>query len=142
MTNRLLSIVLFFALSASVFVSSTVAKSQDMLPRQRLCEVYGNLYDGANKELAAIEVEGIGDDSAHRETNRQTRMLNQRIFQFILIFQMQAHECDIPKLPSGGMGYMVDAVECQTELIRGNSGRPECDQSKWTDTRNNLEHFR
>ena len=99
MTIRLLSAPLFLALSIAVFVSPTVARSQDTSPQQRLCEV-----DGANKELAAIGVEGIFDDSAPRETNRQTRMLNQRIFQLVLIFQMQAHDCDIPKLPSSGTG--------------------------------------
>ena len=142
MTIRLLSAPLFFVLSIGVFVSSTVANSQDTSSQQRLCEVYGNLYDGANQELAAIHVEGISDDSAHRETNRQTRMLNQRIYQLILIFQMQAHKCDIPKLPSDGIGYMVDAVECQTEWIKGNSEHPECDRSKWTDITKNLDHFR
>ena len=140
MTIRLLSALLFLALS--IAVSPTVAKSQDTSPRQRLCEVYGDLYDGANKELAEIDVEGIGDDSAHRETNRQTRMLNQRIFQLILIFQIQAHDCDIPKLPSSGTGYTINAMECRTELMRGNSGRPECDRSEWTDIGKNLDHFR
>ena len=102
MTIRLLSALLFLALS--IAVSPTVAKSQDTSPRQRLCEVYGNLYDGANQKLAAIDAEGTGDDSAPRETNRQTRMLNRRIFQLVLIFQMQAHDCDIPKLPGSGTG--------------------------------------
>ena len=137
MTIGLLSTPLFLALSIAVFVSPTVARSQDTSPQQRLCEVYENMYDGANKELAAIGVEGIFDDSAPRETNRQTRMLNQRIFQLVLIFQMQAHDCDIPNLPSSGTGYTINVMECRTELMRGNSGRPE-----WIDTRNNLEHFR
>ena len=140
MTIRLLSALLFLALS--IAVSPTVARSQDTSPRQRLCEVYGNLYDGANQKLAAIDAEGTGDDSAPRETNRQTRMLNQRIFQLILIFQMQAHDCDIPKLPSSGTGYTINAMQCRTELMRGNSGRPECDRTKWIDTRKNLDHFR
>ena len=142
MTIRLLSALLFLAFSIGVFVSPTVAKSQDTSPRERLCDVYGNLYDGGNKELAAIAAEGIFDDSAPHETNRQTRALNQRIFQLILIFQMQAHECDIPKLPSSEIGYMADASECQTHLTFGPSEHPDCDRSKWIGILSNLEHFR
>lgn len=142
MTIRLLSALLFLALSIGVIVSPTVAKSQDTSPQQRLCEVFENLYDGANKQLGAIFVEGFSDDSAPRETNRQIRMLNQRLFQLILIFQMQAYECDVPKHPSDGMGYYVDAMECSTERIKGNLEHPECDRSEWTDTRDNLDHFR
>ena len=142
MTIRLLSKLLLFVLAIGVIVSPTVAKTQDTSPQQRLCEIYENLYDGANKKLAAIAAEGILDDSAPRETNRQTRALNQRIFQLILIFQMQAHKCDIPKFPSSGTGYMADALECQTRLMFGPSEHPDCDRSKWTYIQNDLENSR
>ena len=44
-----------------------------------LCEVYTNVYNGANKRMALIDAGGIGDSSAPRETNRQLEILNERL---------------------------------------------------------------
>ena len=104
-------------------VPSVAADSEDKSPRQRLCDIYKHHYDGANKEMASILAEGTGDDSAHRETNRQLKILNERVLQLIVIFQMQAHECSIPKMLSYSTNQGYD---CQFERMKGNFDM--CDQ--------------
>ncbi|MBC6404132.1 MAG: hypothetical protein GDA41_00110 [Rhodospirillales bacterium] len=100
-----------------------------------LCETYEELYTNANKELASIyaggiadnsaprasnwlnplgkRAGGIADNSAPRASNRQLEMLNERIYQLILIEQMQAHGCDIPKKPSSDLEFWSSALECE-----------------------------
>ncbi|MBC6437096.1 MAG: hypothetical protein GDA52_02900 [Rhodobacteraceae bacterium] len=98
---------------------------------ETLCEVYANTYDGANQTMASIEAGGIFDDSAPRETMRQLQMLNERLLQLLLMQQMEYHGCDLPKIPSGAIGYMVDAMKCANERLLGNGESPECDREEW-----------
>lgn len=126
---------------AFMSTAAPTALASNKTPQQVLCEVYENVYENANKSIASIDVKGIADNSAPRESNRQLKMLNERILQLIVIQQMQAHGCKVPKAISTGAGYMTDAVKCRTEQLKGNVSAPECDQTKWNSSFDDLEHF-
>ncbi len=90
-----------------------------------------NFYEGGNKDIAMIEVEGFSDDSAPRESNRQLQMLNVRLNQLIALQLMEVHKCPSPKHTSSGIAYSIQALQCQTEKIKGNYTSEKCDTSKW-----------
>ena len=94
-----------------------------------LCETYEKLYTNANKGLALIYERGIGDDSAPRASKRQLEMLNERIYQLILIEQMQAHGCGIPKKPSSDLEFWSSALEC--EEASKEEREAQCDITNW-----------
>lgn len=121
--------------------SSSFADTSKKSSSLTLCEAYNNTYEGANKSMASIKAEGYGDNSAIRATTRHLRMLNERMLQVIVIQQMKAHGCSIPKITSGGVGYLTHALECQTEKIKGRVASPECDTSKWKNILSDLKHF-
>ena len=106
-----------------------------------MCEAYSDLYEGANQELASIAVSSIGDDSAPRETNRQLKKLNERIFQLITITQMQFHGCTVPKFPSSDIMYLLDALKCNNSRFTEGLDTPECDRSSWTNALEDLEIY-
>lgn len=132
-TTQIFGLKLIGILSAIVAVCFTLPAYAESI-QDRLCEVYSDLYEGANKELASIAVSGIGDDSAPRETNRQLKKLNERIFQLITVTQMQFHGCTVPKVPSSDIAYIIDAIECSTSRLTEGLDTPECDRSSWTNT--------
>lgn len=132
-------IVPILATFMCVFHSSLQASDKTL--QQVLCSFYDNVYEGANKTIASIEAEGPPDNSAPRGTNRHLMVLNERILQLMVIQQMLAHGCQIPKTTSSGDGYFKDAFECETERIRGNIGAPACDQNNWKSIFDDLEHF-
>ena len=135
------SVSLFFvAICSVVFFSQPVFADSNGKSQQRtLCGVYDNIYESANKNMASIFSEGIIDDSAPRETNRQLRILNERMLQIIVLFQMQAHGCAIQKMPSIIAGYVLQAAKCQTEMSKGNFDSPKCDRDSWENNWKNPE---
>lgn len=130
-----------FGAAISIFVIASFSYASEMPLQEALCEVYNKTYRGANKAIASTEAEGLGDNSAPRESNRQLRILNERIQQLIVIQQMHAHGCTVPKVISSGIGYKIHAMECQLEIITGNANATECDKSNWISVLESLEHF-
>ncbi len=139
-TIQIFGLKLIGMLSAIVAVCFTLPAYAESI-QDRLCEVYSNFYVGANQELAIIDASGIGDDSAARETNRQIKKLNERIFQLITVTQMQFHGCTVPKMPSSGTVYIIDAIKCHTSRITDGLDTPECDRSSWKNVFEDLEIY-
>ena len=108
----------------------------------KLCGLYDKAYDDANKELSAIDAEGIFDNSAYRETNRQLRMLNERIRQSMTFMQMTHYGCELPKKSSGALEYTAGAAECKAEKSKGKPDSPKCDRSKWKSLLEDIELFK
>lgn len=96
-----------------------------------LCEKYANGFDTANKKMAQLAVDGLGDNSAPRASLNQMRRLDWRMFQLILIHQMRAQDCDIPKALSGGDPYMTEALKCANKKLERKYDAPECNMAKW-----------
>ena len=95
-----------------------------------LCDRFAKAYDDANKELAGIEQSVVFDDSAPRETMRQTMMVNQRLKQLITILQAHSHGCTLPKSISSKELYGPSAILCT--LVGGEAGQEDkCDRNNW-----------
>ena len=102
-----------------------------MAQRVDQCAFYENAYISSNKHLSSIWADGIADDSAPRETNRQLRALNARMEQLIVIQQMQSIGCKLPEQISSVGHYLSPALDCATATLRGNSESPKCDRNTW-----------
>jgi len=105
-----------------------------------LCQEYERLYTEANKNLASIYVRGWGDDSAPRESSRQLEMLNERIFQLLLVEQMQSHGCSIPKKPSTFSEFLSSAFACQ--FSSKEDRKAKCDSDGWSSTYDGAEIYK
>lgn len=128
-TTFTLAFVIGFALLIS-FV--TVGLNEPaMAQKADKCAFYENAYISSNKHLSSIWADGIGDDSAPRETNRQLKALNERMEQLIVIQQMQAIGCKLPEQTSSHWHYLSPALDCELER---DLESPKCNRDTWTST--------
>ncbi|HWA89219.1 MAG TPA: hypothetical protein VG889_04245 [Rhizomicrobium sp.] len=88
-------------------------------------------YDTSNRKIAQIRADGVLDNSAPRETNRQLKELNERQEQLVVLELMRMRNCPAP-LHGGPAPYMTSAMECALETEKGNYKAEICDISKWT----------
>ena len=116
--------------------------SESLAVDGKLCEVYQNVYDRANKEISSAVAKGIGDNSAPRATLREMRVLNERMLQMITLEQMHFHGCNLPKKTSSKIEYITPAINCETARLKGKSGALECESSKWESVFEGIEHFK
>ncbi len=97
------------------------------------CQYREDQVDQANKAMASIFADGITDNSAPRETNRQIKELNQKIKQQTAIQLAIAEGCDTSSFLPNDMGsYITPALECATEQLKGNYKAASCEMSNWT----------
>lgn len=96
-----------------------------------LCETYKGFYESGIKQIGLADAEGIGDSSVPRATVRELKQIRIQLSQLILLQQMNAHGCDIPKTPSNLSIYPVNVMGCGTEYIAGNYDSPKCDTDTW-----------
>jgi hypothetical protein len=111
------------------------------------CATMLSEFEDANKELSVIMSDGIADNSAPRETNRQLKELNQRFIQSMIIDRMLAMKCTLPTQLSSPKYYMLPALECETASTKAMSAairlpsagsftddpeyKAKCDRSVW-----------
>jgi hypothetical protein len=95
------------------------------------CSGLTKSYDQVEKSLAMTYAEGIGDNSAVRETNRQTENSNELAEASIVISLMQAHHCTLPDhAPTMGT-YISNALTCATDRLKGTADAPSCKMESW-----------
>lgn len=82
--------------------------------------------------LAQDSAEGIGDNSAPRATLRATEDNNALLRAQMTLELMRAAGCTLPaRAPTAGT-FLLDAMECQTELLRGGrAGEGACETATW-----------
>ena len=82
--------------------------------------------------LAQNSAEGIGDNSAPRATLRAMEDNNALLRAQMTLELMRAAGCTLPaRAPTVGT-FMLDALECQTERLRGvRAGEGVCDTASW-----------
>ena len=95
--------------------------------RGSLCRIYANVYDDSNKELSSVHAQGLFDDSAPRATYRELQALNAKTTQLIVLQQMEAYGCDIPKEVSSHIHYQAPAMACHI----GGYDSERCDKDTW-----------
>lgn len=82
--------------------------------------------------LAQNSAEGIGDNSAPRATLRAMEDNNALIRAQMTLELMRAAGCTLPaRAPVAGT-FLLDAMECQTALLRGGrAGEGACETATW-----------
>jgi hypothetical protein len=114
------------------------AQAADTKPQrpQTTCDKLAAAFESGVKELSFIRSEGVPDNSAARETNRQLeKVVTTNIMQMHLTL-MQANKCTLPTANISDVDYYIDALSCTTAMLKAPPGEkempPECDRSKWT----------
>lgn len=110
----------------ATMLASSVATAQSVLCRQlegqiRLAEM----------NMAAEFAEGVGDNSAPRETTRQLRIGNQWAAVQAHLATMQANSCAPISRAISGSRYIGAALACSTDRLRGQSNPESCKRSTW-----------
>ena len=80
------------------------------------------------------EAEGIGDDSAPRQTNRDVENSNSLLRASMVLTLMQAHHCALPDHSPSMATYLSPALSCVTDRLKGTSEPPTCNQATWQPT--------
>lgn len=100
------------------------------------CEALTGAVEGGLKALSFISANGMGDNSAARESNRQLEKVVETNLMQMNLSLLQANKCPVPKGPLVDNVYYLDALKCSNALMKGRldndkSTPPECDRSKW-----------
>jgi hypothetical protein len=83
-------------------------------------------------DLAESYAEGVTDNSAPRATMRAARDQDSLLKAQIALSLMRENKCTLPKRVPSSLTYMLNAMKCQTEKLKGNYKSTECDYSTWT----------
>jgi len=88
-------------------------------------------YEQINKALALTYAEGVGDDSAPRETNRQVETANNLSRASMTLTLMQAHHCSMPDYEPSVARYMSPALTCATDMLKSGADAASCKMESW-----------
>lgn len=97
------------------------------------CKALLDQYIVQTKRLASEKADGVGDNSAPRETMRQLKILNLNMMRQMNLDMMIAGKCLLPDKPASDFNYSINALQCATKIVQGNYNAPECDYSAWSD---------
>jgi len=81
--------------------------------------------------MAMTAAKGVADNSAHRATNRALEMLNSRMEQLLVLKFLENKKCSYPADMGGYILYLIPAMRCHTEILKGNTDSEKCRQEKW-----------
>lgn len=90
-------------------------------------------YDQVEKALAMTEAEGVGDNSAPRETNRQVEDSNYLARASMTLTLMEANHCALPDHAPSSIRYLSSALTCATDRLKSPIGSetPSCKMENW-----------
>jgi hypothetical protein len=95
-----------------------------------ICAKLASDYDQVEKSLAMTEAEGIGDNSAPRETSRQVEQSNFLARASMALTLMQAHHCTLPDHAPSVIRYLSSALTCTTDRLK--TSQPDsCKMEDW-----------
>jgi hypothetical protein len=96
-----------------------------------LCTTLAVDYESASKDLGDNIAAGVADNSAPRATLRAMEDANVLIRAQQTLELMKAHKCAMPNRAPTGARYMLAALECRNERLRGTKDSPKCDRKTW-----------
>jgi hypothetical protein len=121
--------------SASILVTpqmATAAPAAAAAPATPgVCSKLAADYDQIDKALALTYAEGVGDNSAPRETNRQIESANYLARGSMTLTLMQAHHCAMPDHASSDSRYISAALNCATDMLKSSADAPSCKMDTW-----------
>jgi len=108
-----------------------------------ICAKISEAIEGSEKELARLDAEDIGDNSAPRATLHAAKMNVELGLISANLAQLSAHHCVPYPHVIRSTDFMLGAMSCKTAMLRLQSAvmrdsqtkvesPAECDASKWT----------
>jgi hypothetical protein len=120
--------------SLSAIPAYTVAAAPTTAPAAAssgTCASLARDYDQVDKSLALTYAEGIGDNSAPRETNRRIENSNDLARASIIVTLMQTHHCAMPDHAPNVIRYLSEALTCSTDRLKGTQDPPSFKTDSW-----------
>lgn len=113
---------------AMLFVGQAYAAEPD------ICVKLNNAIDSSQKQMADELSDGLLDNSAARETNRQLRINNELQLISMNVSLLSQNKCKLPSEPivSNVPGYINSAMVCGAERLAGNKNSQNCKRENWT----------
>ena len=118
------------ALPASAQTPSVTAPAAPAKPMS-ICEGLARDWKSVEYELANNYADGITDDSAPRATMRAVQDQNALLKAQIALSLMRDNKCPLPKRSPSSLTFMLPAMTCKTEKLKGNYKAPQCDSATW-----------
>jgi hypothetical protein len=107
-------------------------------PEPSTCKGFADAIDGRMKMAAYDYSDGLMDNSAPRETNRQLRLALAMTEIGIQVQLMGQHKCPPINKPINIDTYFASAIECRGKLMDWREGKPrpgECAYETWNPAR-------
>lgn len=126
--------VVLLSVLGMVAVPSPAQQAPDASPPAKpvsTCEALSRDWRNVEVKLAKSDAEGISDNSAPRATMRAVQDNNELLLASMTLTLMREHKCTIPKRAPAGITYLLPALECRNEQLKGNIKAPQCDTSGW-----------
>lgn len=96
-----------------------------------ICSKLAADYDQVDKSLALTFAEGVGDNSAPRDTSRKIEESNELSRASMMLTLMEAHHCPLPDHAPSETRYMSNALTCSTDILRSGADAPSCKTDTW-----------
>lgn len=116
---------------ASSFPQVAAAQAAPGAKPTALCPGLATQWDNVEKDLAAREANGVGDNSAPRATLRAIENSNDLARAQMVLSLMQAGRCSLPDSPPSYVVYLSNALSCATARLKGTKDPVECDRKGW-----------
>lgn len=133
MRRQFVAVIVALSLGAPV-KAQPVRSAQQAAPPNR-CVTLANDYRRHEMNLADIDAEGVGDNSAPRATLREMRTANELTLANMTLQLMQAHRCALPDREPSGAAYSLAALQCRNAMMRMSPGQrdlpAECNRGGW-----------
>lgn len=102
------------------------------IPLQALeCKTFQEAIENSLKLIAVSKAESIGDNSAPRATLRALEIANELTLVTANLTLMSNQRCPLPAEPIRTGKYLLNALKCSTERLKGVADSPLCDFAKW-----------
>jgi hypothetical protein len=128
--SMLMLVIASVASAPSISIAAPATASNSSLGA---CASLAMDYDQVEKSLALTYAEGVGDDSAPRETNRQMKYANDLSRASMMLTLMEARHCALPDHAPSYLRYLSPALSCAKDRITSAIGdeTPSCKMESW-----------
>lgn len=88
-------------------------------------------YAHVEKMMASRSADGFTDDSAPRATMRAAQDTADLTRAQLIVTLMQANHCALPDHAASELTYMLPAMTCKTDEMKGTASPPSCKMQDW-----------
>jgi hypothetical protein len=118
-------------LAGAVVLTAISLGASGLAAAQQTCANYESAIDTGLKFIALEKAEGIGDNSAPRETNRQLKIANELAVIQANLALLIASKCPPPARSLNTSAYFLPAMKCSTARMKGEQKPAACELKDW-----------